>query len=309
MQDRRRLVVAINPSASFGRGRDAGALVVGSLRAAGHEVTGLLRPSLAELDTAVRQELAGRRPDALVVVGGDGMVHFGARHVAGTDRALGIVPSGTGNDLARGLGLPLGDPDAAVRVLLEALRAPARRVDAIRATPAGGDPVWVVGAISAGFDALVTERANRMRRPRGASRYTIALVRELAALRPMRYRIELDGVARDESGVLLAVANNGWIGGGMHIAPDARVDDGELDVLLVTPVGRLRFLALFPRVFSGRHTTLPMVRLERARRGLLESDVPIAAYGDGERLGPLPIEFEVVHGALRVLAPGGESGF
>jgi diacylglycerol kinase (ATP) len=317
MQHRRRLVVAVNPSASFGRNRAVGPQVVERLRSAGHEVTALARPSLAELHEAVTDALAAEQPDALaaeqpdalaaeqpdalVVVGGDGMVHFGAQHTAGGTRPLGIIPAGTGNDVARGLGLPLRDPGKAVDVLLAALQRPARRIDAIRVTGPSTAPLWVAGAVSAGFDALVNERANLMRFPRGGSRYTVALVRELLALRPLDYTVEVDGVRRSERAVLLSVANNRYIGGGMHITPGALLDDGELDVLLVTPVGRLRFLALFPRVFSGRHVGLPMVRIERARRITVDAGVRLAAYGDGERLGDLPLTFEVVPGALPVL--------
>ncbi|BDZ46250.1 diacylglycerol/lipid kinase family protein [Naasia aerilata] len=301
MQDRRRLLVAVNPSASFGKNRAVGPLVLERLRAAGHDVTELTRPSMAQLHEATAAALAADRPDALVVVGGDGMVHFGAQHTAGGTLPLGIIAAGTGNDVARGLGLPRGDPERAVDALLAALDRPARRIDAIRVTGPSIAPLWVAGAVSAGFDALVNERANLMRFPRGGSRYTVAILRELLALRPLEYTIEVDGERRSERGVLLSVANNRYIGGGMHITPGALLDDGELDVLLVSPIGRLRFLALFPRVFSGRHVGLSVVRIERVRRITVDAAGPIAAYGDGERLGDLPLTFEVVPGALPLL--------
>jgi len=278
-------------------------VVLDRLRAAGHEVTGLLRSSLADLRSAARVALSSGSYDALIVVGGDGMVHFGADCVAGTALPLGVIPSGTGNDFARGVGVPLGDPAAAVDALLDALARPIRRIDAIRVTRADGADEWVLGAVSAGFDALVSARANRMSRPRGASRYTVAMLRELAGLKPLRYRLTIDGVTSEEEAVLLAVANNGFIGGGMHIAPDALLDDGELDLLLVRPLGRLRFLTLFPRVFSGRHAGLPQVRLERVRRVRIDSPDPLPVFADGESLGTLPVDLEVVPGAVSLLAP------
>lgn len=278
-------------------------MVLDRLRAAGHEVTGLLRSSLADLRSAARVALSSGSYDALIVVGGDGMVHFGADCVAGTALPLGVIPSGTGNDFARGVGVPLGDPAAAVDALLDALARPIRRIDAIRVTRADGAEEWVLGAVSAGFDALVSARANRMSRPRGASRYTVAMLRELAGLKPLRYRLTIDGVTSEEEAVLLAVANNGFIGGGMHIAPDALLDDGELDLLLVRPLGRLRFLTLFPRVFSGRHAGLPQVRLERVRRVRIDSPDPLPVFADGESLGTLPVDLEVVPGAVSLLAP------
>jgi diacylglycerol kinase (ATP) len=296
---RHRVVLAINPTASFGKGRHVGPLVAQQLRAAGYEVTSLAEASMAELTAAARAAIdAGT--DALVVVGGDGMVHLGVNLVAGSETPLGIVPSGTGNDTARGLGIPVGDTDAAIAQLIDALAAPARIIDAGLARSRDRE-VWFACILSAGFDAIVNERANRMRRPRGASRYTIALLRELAVLRPIRYRIELDGVARDTEAVLLAVANNRSIGGGMLIAPDALVDDGLFDVVIVAPVGRLRFLKLFPQVFKGTHTSLDVVEVVRAKRVRIQAD-GVVAYADGEPVGDLDMEIEVVPGALRVLA-------
>ncbi|MCU1570104.1 MAG: diacylglycerol kinase [Naasia sp.] len=300
----RRLLVAVNPAASFGRSAGAGERAIERIRAAGHLVT----PCAAESLPALRLELAAALdrdgPDALVVVGGDGMVSLGASLVAGTSLPLGVIPTGTGNDVARGLRLPLGDPAAAVRVLLAALAAPVQRIDAIRVRHSDPEETtWVVGAVSAGFDALVNERANAMRFPRGASRYTLAMLRELASLRPISYRLVVDGKPRQVDAVLLAAANNASIGGGMRIAPAADLADGSLDLLTVAPLGRLRFVTLFPRVFRGRHVGLRPVRLEPIRTLALAADRPLIAYGDGERLGPLPLTLEVVPAALGVLAP------
>nr|WP_304609472.1 hypothetical protein [Plantibacter sp. VKM Ac-2880] len=175
-----------------------------------------------------------------------------------------------------------------------------RTIDAGTAT-VGDRTTWFVGAVSAGFDALVNERANRMRRPRGRSRYTIAILRELIALRPRRYDLVVDGVAESVEAVLLAVANNTSIGGGMLIAPQADLADGRFDLFVVAPVSRSRFLRLFPKVFSGAHTELDIVRLSRVRSVSIAA-ADISAYADGERIGPLPVTVEVVAGVLRVLA-------
>jgi len=296
---RRRVVLAINPSASFGASQGVGPMVARRLRAEGVEVTALSEGSMAELAAAVRGAVA-EGTEALVVVGGDGMVHLAVGLVAETGIPLGVIPSGTGNDTARGLGIPVGDPDAAVDRLLEALAAPARMIDAGLIEHVGGR-TWFASVMSAGFDALVNERANRMRRPRGKSRYTLALLRELVSLRPMDYELEIDGVARRTRGVLLAVANNSSLGGGMLIAPDASLDDGLLDVVLVKPVGRLRFLLLFPRVFRGAHIGLDVVEVLRAEQVRVSARA-IAAYADGERVGPLPVSVRIVPGAVAVLA-------
>src|SRR5690606_3233726 len=167
----KKLVVAINPSASFGSTRDVGPAVVQTLRAMGHEVTSLTEPDFEQLLDSARAALK-KKPDALIVIGGDGMVNLGTNLVAGTKVPLGIIPSGTGNDMARALGIPHDDTEAAVRVLDAALAAGPRTIDAglIRWTDAetgAADQRWFACALSAGFDAIVNERANNMRHPKG----------------------------------------------------------------------------------------------------------------------------------------------
>jgi diacylglycerol kinase (ATP) len=302
----KKLVVAINPSASFGATRDVGPAVVQTLRAMGHEVTSLTEPDFEQL-IASAQAAVKKRPDALVVVGGDGMVNLATNLVAGTKVPFGLIPSGTGNDMARGLGIPHDDTEAAIRTLDAALTAGPRTIDAGRITwtdAATGEKGsrWFACALSAGFDAIVNERANEMRHPKGPSRYILALLAELARLKPLSYRLTLDGEVVETKAVLVALGNSVSLGGGMKITPDALLDDGLFDVLTVKPLSRFNFLRIFPRVFAGTHVTDPRVRIQRAKKVRIEAD-GIVAYGDGERIAPLPIDVELVPGALRVLAP------
>lgn len=301
----KRIVVAINPLASFGRSRAVGPAVVHALRTAGHEVTSLTEPDFEQLMAAARAALATKQ-DALVVVGGDGMVHLGVNLVAGTDIPLGIVPAGTGNDMARGLGIPVGNTELATEALLRALDVAPRVVDAGQVTRSDGSTTWFACILSAGFDAIVNERANTMRWPRGRQRYNLALLRELAMLKPVRYRLVVDGVESETTAVLVAVANNVSFGGGMKVTPDAKLDDGLLDVFVVQPLSRTAFLRIFPRVFKGTHVTDARVSISRARSIQIEAD-RIVAYADGERVGPLPMTVEVRPGVLRLLASGSES--
>lgn len=294
-----RITVAINPNASFGRNRAVGARVVEALFAAGHEVVMLREPNFELLRRETEHAVAAGT-DALVVVGGDGMVSLGANLVAGTRVPLGIVAAGTGNDMARGLGLPIDDPAAATERVIEALRREPRAIDAARVRH-GELTTWYAAVLSAGFDALVNERANLMTRPRGASRYTIALLRELLSFKPVSYDLRIDGTQRSLEGMLISVANNSSIGGGMEVAPDAVLDDGLLDVFIVSKISKFELLRVFPKVFSGTHTSHPAVEIVRARTVRIEADRPIVAYADGERIGPLPVDIEVVPGAVRVL--------
>lgn len=304
----RRLIVAINPSASFGRARDAGPRAVELLKAAGHDVRPLVAPNWELLVERAREEVEAGA-DALVVVGGDGMVHLGANLVGGTSIPLALLPTGTGNDLAKMLGIPEHDIDGAVAGLLAALdREPDVMDTAIASWDEAGErrERRFVGALSCGFDAIVNERANRMRRPKGASRYTIAILRELARLSPIPYRIEHDGGAIEIDGVLVSVANNRSLGGGMLIAPEASLTDGLLDLFIVEALSRITFLRIYPKVFRGEHVTDPHVQIIRTTRARVTAP-GIIGYADGERLGPLPVDVEVAPASLRFF-DGGSRG-
>lgn len=307
-----RLVVAINPTASFGKGKDVGPAVVQTLRAIGHDVTSLQEPDFEQLMVAGRKAVA-TKPDAFIVVGGDGMVNLGANLVAKTKVPLGIVPSGTGNDMARGLGIPFDNAEAAIATLIEALGRPALVADAGLVSyidDETGQPAtrYFACVLSAGFDAIVNERANNMRHPKGPSRYMIALGLELVKLKPIPYRLVLDGTEIVTTGALISVANNISIGGGMKVTPDAKVNDGLFDVLVVQALSRISFLRIFPRVFTGDHVSDRRVTIHRVKSVRLESD-GVVAYADGERIASLPIDIEVVPGALRLLVPESAPAF
>jgi diacylglycerol kinase (ATP) len=252
------------------------------------------------------------------VVGGDGMVHLGlnaiagagADAVAGADAGagpgarrrvpLGIIPAGTGNDTARALGLPLHNLPAACERALESLAGGGRMIDAGRIT-AGGSSRLFAGVVSAGFDAAVNERANGWRWPRGKIRYQLAMLRELASFRAIDYTVTADGEQWQQGAMLISVANGQSIGGGMRIVPGAALDDGYLDLFIVNRLSRTRLLAVFPKVFAGKHVGHPAVRLRRVRTVELSAG-NIVAYADGERIGALPMTIEVVPRAVCVLA-------
>jgi diacylglycerol kinase (ATP) len=303
-----RIALAVNPTAGRGRGARAGELAVRSLAAAGVDVDLLRGDDAADLARRIADGL-DRGSQALVVVGGDGIVNLGVNAVAGTTVPLGIVPAGTGNDLALGLGIPVGDPFRAVEQLRARLADGAdgaddvswRAVDAVRCT-GGSVERWFAGVLGAGFDAIVNERAEGWRRPRGRSRYVLALARELPVFRPREYQLELDGERWATRAMLVAVANAPSYGGGMRVCPDARMDDGLLDVLVLEPISRAQFVRIFPRVYSGAHVGHPRVTIVRAGRVRVAAD-SVVGYADGERFGPLPLECVVVPGALRVLGP------
>jgi diacylglycerol kinase (ATP) len=302
----KRLIVAINPGSAAGGKKAVGPQVLKGLREMGHDVTELQEASYQELLVKARAAIA-TNPDGFVVVGGDGMVNLGANMVAGTSVPLGIISAGTGNDTARSLGLPFDDTAASVAALGKALQHPPRIIDAAImrfADPTTGEPTerWFACALSAGFDASVNERANRMKNPKGPSRYIIALVIELAKLKPYHYTLTLDGKVTKTDANMVSIGNGVSLGGGMLITPDAKLDDGLLDVLIVRPLSRINFLRIFPSVFKGTHLKHPKVTIVQARTVRIEGD-GVVITGDGESVGPAPVDVELVPGALRVLAP------
>ncbi|WP_449385205.1 diacylglycerol/lipid kinase family protein [Cellulomonas soli] len=299
--------LVVNPTAGQGRGTAVGRQVRALLEAEGHSVQDLSAPTITQAAEQARAA-AVHGLDALVVVGGDGMAHLGANVVAGTDLPLGIVPAGTGNDIARALGLPRSDVRAAVARIDAGLAVGARRIDAVQVgTPDHGAHEWFVGVLSCGLDAAVNARANTMRWPSGSARYVRAVLGELPRFRPYGYRITLDDVVWESAGTLVAVANAPWFGAGLHIAPDARLDDGLLDVVVAGPFTTAGALRMFPGIYRGRHVRHPAVDVLRTRSVLIEpvgalGGTPPAAFADGERIGPVPLRARVVPGALSVLA-------
>ena len=267
----------------------------------GHEVLDLTRASFAEAFRAAEAAIAHGRVDALVVCGGDGMAAMGTAVCVGTGIPLLICPAGTGNDNARALGLPLGDPAAAVDVLrtgrLRTVDVGRRFVDDVPAS----EGVWL-GVLGAGFDSVVNERANSWTWPRGRVRYNLAILRELPVFRAIPYRITVDDEEVDTDAMLVAVGNGPAFGGGMRVCPDAVMDDGLLDVTILHNISTPEFLRVFPTVFSGRHVTHPAVQILRGRRVRLEAR-GIVAYADGERFARLPLDLGVDVGALTVVVP------
>jgi diacylglycerol kinase (ATP) len=295
-----RLVVAINPRASFGKNKHVGRLVSQALDTAGYEVESCQGSSLAELEATVRAALA-TPAKALVVVGGDGMVHLGVLMATQFDIPLGLIPSGTGNDVARHLEIPLGSPEQALALLLEALARGPREIDYGISTSPNGQTIPFVCVLSAGFDAIVNERANRLRFPKGRHRYTVALLVELAKLRPLDYTVTIDGEDLSGQYLLVAVANARSFGGGMNVTPEAVIDDGWLDVLLVKPLSRWEFLKIYPRVFKGTHVTDPRVIIRQARTVSVDAE-GVVAYADGEAMSALPVTVSLRPRGLLIFA-------
>ncbi|MFF7326571.1 diacylglycerol kinase [[Kitasatospora] papulosa] len=292
------ITLFVNPTAGSGRGARAAQPAASVLRDAGFSVRTVLGEDADDALRRAREAVAGGT-GALITVGGDGMMSLALQAVAGTATPLGAVAVGTGNDFARALGLPIRDPAAAGRLAAEALKAgTVRSIDLGRV----GER-WFGSVLASGFDSRVNDRGNRMRWIGGRFKYDLAILAELAAFRPVPYRLRLDdGPVTEVEATLIAVGNGTTYGGGMRICADAVMDDGLLDVTVVGDCSRTTLLKVFPKVYRGTHLGHPAVTVHRVSSISLEA-AGVTAYADGEPLGPLPLDATCVPGAVRVLAP------
>ncbi|MFD5864982.1 diacylglycerol kinase [Agromyces sp. NPDC127015] len=297
--------VLVNPTSGRGRGADAAARAVERLEQLATEVR-VHRGRSVDDTRRLAHEAVASRPRALVIVGGDGTLSSVLDAVVGSGVPIALVPAGTGNDLARALGLPFEASDAAADAAELAVHGRPRTIDVgeIEST-AGIRQFLTVAAI--GFDAHVAERTNRLRWPRGRARYYLALLIELARLRPTAFELGLDGAApRPAPGTLIAVGSTRSYGGGMPVCPDADPADGLLDVTHVGPLGRAKLVRLFPLLLRGVHVDRPEVTTSRV--ATVDVDAPgLVVYADGERVGTGRARIRVVPGALTVLVPSDDA--
>jgi len=290
----------VNPAAGRGRARfqlprTADALARADLDVEIHlsaDADDLRRLAIAAFD-------AGR---GVIACGGDGTVSTVAGLAAEHDGVLGLVPSGSGNDFARQLGIPRDDVEAAVAALVDAQVVP---VDLGRAHAADGTTTWFATVANVGFDAEANRWSNGVRWTSGAPLYVLATLRTLMHYRPRPFRITVDDETFDTDAWLVAIGNTRTYASGMMITPDADLHDGALDVCVVGPVSRLDFLRTFPSVFRGGHVEHPIVETYRGATVTVESpDVATPElWAGGEHAGTLPARMEAVPSALRVAVP------
>jgi diacylglycerol kinase (ATP) len=286
------LILAINPSSGRGRARNLALIAKDYFSERGIPVTLLEGASLADFREKLIYHLDHESVSGVVAFGGDGFIHEIIQHIVPRQIPLGVIPCGTGNDLARSIGV--------YRLSLT------QQLDLI----VGKDPqcidlgqvagTWFAAILSSGFDALVNERANGMRWPKGRMRYNIAMIEKIIQLRAHFYRIRLDKEFIDVRATLVTVANGASYGGGMNVCPDAVLDDGLFDVMVLGEVSRTELLKVFPKVYSGRHVGHPAVSFYRCRE--IEIIGPGSSFADGEPISSLPLSATCISNAMKVWA-------
>ena len=284
----------VSPRGGRGRAAAAAPVVRRVIEQAGHTPVDISGASAEESAEAARAAVVAGA-ERLIAVGGDGTLHLALQGAAGSHAVLGLVPAGTGNDYARAFGLfGLSVEEAAARAL-----GPTRPVDVIRTDRER----WCAFNVTGGFTVDVNERADRMRFPRGPSRYTVATLLTMPGLRYRELAVTVDGERSEYRSALFAVANTPTFGGGMAICPDADPGDGLLDVCVVGTASRSTMLRLLPKVFEGGHVGNRHVNMLRGRTVTIEGEA-IDLVGDGESIGQTPITAEAVPGAVQFAADG-----
>ena len=287
------VALIVNPAAGGGRAAAVLPDVEAALAAADVPFHTELTTDLEHARALARAALAAGEPVA--TLGGDGLVGCVAGVLADTDGVLGVLPGGRGNDFARVLEIPK-DPAAACAIIAA---GHVRRLDL---GDVDGRPF--VGIASAGFDSECNRIANETNFVKGNLVYAYSVPRALLEWKPARFELDLDGRERiTYSGYSVACANSSAYGGGMYVAPDAKLDDGELDVVMTGRSPRRRFVLDLPKVFKGTHVDSPAVHILRAREIRVSADRPFTMYADGDPIGDLPVTVRVRAAALNVLSP------
>ncbi len=283
----------VNPSAGGGRARKLLETALAALADGGIEPRLITTESIEHGRREAR--LAAERGDRVLVMSGDGLIGQVGGELANTGAVMGIIPGGRGNDLARVLGIP-ADVEEAAGIIAA---GQTRRIDVGEVNGAR-----FLCIASCGFDSDANRIANASR-IRGPLVYAYAALKALAAWKPARFSLSIDGEPVEVLGYTIAAANSKAYGGGMFLAPDAQLDDGKLDVVAISDVPKTRFLRGLPAVFKGEHVDNPEVSTRRCSELEITADRPFAIYADGDPVAELPASLRVLPAALTMIVPPG----
>jgi diacylglycerol kinase (ATP) len=275
-------LVVVNPKAGLGAAASLATQVVGFLQS--REITyRMISPnSAAETKALVAESLRNGEATRLLSIGGDGLFHLLLQFAIEFKVPLAIVPGGTGNDFYR----TLGWFDHDLTDYLEHLISTAPTLVDVGVV----DGEYFGAVLSSGFDSVVNERANKMKWPKGPAKYNAAIVLEFPKFQPIEFKIFADEKILEVEAMLIAIGNGNSYGGGMRVCPDAVLNDGLFDIMILHPVSKLEFIKVFPTVYKGTHVEHPQVAVIRAQAIRIESSA--VAYADGERIGQLPVQVE-----------------
>jgi diacylglycerol kinase (ATP) len=281
--------IVINPISGSGKGAVLGREVAGYFVANKLDYQIITATSATKLRNNLTDFLNSNLAncEGVISVGGDGLAHLVLQSAVPLRTPFAVIAAGTGNDFVRALGWN----SQGITTQLDAVTKQSPKPIDLGLV----DSEWFGAILSTGFDAVVNERANSMRWPKGPMKYNAAIALELPKFKPLQYQIELDGKRIETEAMLIAIGNGNSYGGGMKVCPDANMSDGLFDVMVLRPVSKFEFLKVFPKVFSGAHISHPKVDIYRSAKVTLQAEA--VAYADGERIGGLPVRAECMAGA------------
>jgi len=282
-------LVAVNPTSGRGKGAKVAQQIADFLSERNVEYKIVTGANAVKLLQNLREKIVQTTPTAIVAVGGDGLQHMAIQICIENSIPLVSIPAGTGNDFVRALGWQVDKP-------LEPLWAALNQSE-INTDVGSVDGEYFGAIASTGFDSLVNERANAMKWPKGPSKYNVAMALELPKFKPIEYRFKVDGQLLEREAMLIAAGNGTSYGGGMLVCPNADLDDGLLDLMILNPVSKREFIRIFPSVYEGKHVEHPSVEVIKAAEIFIEANA--VCYADGERIGPMPTTITAVKGALK----------
>jgi diacylglycerol kinase (ATP) len=282
-------LVVVNPKAGGGRTLELSREVTDFLEINNEGSRVIIAPNAVELSVRLNEIVREHKNQikGIISVGGDGLAHLVLQVAVPAKVPFVVIPGGTGNDFARSLGYSRRE---VLTLLRKAISVPASPIDL-----GNVDSEWFGAILSTGFDSVVNERANSLRWPKGPARYNAAIALELPRFRAIKYLLNVDGRTMQMEAMLIAVGNGRSYGAGMNICPNAQLNDGLFDLIILEPVSTAEFIRVFPQVYSGRHINHPQVRALRAQKVRIEG--ASIAYADGERIGPAPVSAECIAGA------------
>jgi diacylglycerol kinase (ATP) len=275
-------LVVVNPKAGLGAAASLATQVVGFLQSRAITYRMISPNSGVETKALTREALQSGLVTKVLSVGGDGLFHLLLQLAIEFEIPLAIAPGGTGNDFYR----TLGWFDRELNDNLEHLIS----TDPILVDIGVVDGEYFGAVLSSGFDSVVNERANKMKWPKGPAKYNAAIALEFAKFKAIDFKIFADEKILEVDAMLIAIGNGQSYGGGMRVCPNADLQDGLLDIMILHPVSKLEFMKVFPTVYKGTHIEHPQVEVIRAKRVRIESSA--IAYADGERIGQLPVQVE-----------------
>lgn len=288
-------LIFINPASAGGKAIASKGDIASELDSLGVEYAIHITASLEDLVRTIKEKLDS---DFLnfVAVGGDGTLHHMVNVLAGSNKNLGIIPMGSGNDIATNLGIP-SDIKKCCKIIKQ---------QNVKKLDLGliNDSSYYLCIAGSGFDSEVNDLANNTKYPiKGPSKYTYSVYKTLLTFKSKEFTLTYDGREKQVYGMMIAASNMSSYGGGMKITPDASPEDGLFDVCIIKKMSKPHFIKIFPKVFEGKHVGDPNVEIFRTREIKLDSEYDFSVFADGEYICKLPATFKIVPGKLNFLVP------